>query len=89
MARSIKSKRGKMLRRMLRERYKKKSDDHLKKIVDKAKINDLADVATCKAKLIYVLACFFKTCNLIVQGTVRWIVGYLSLEIVRDVFEIP
>lgn len=46
MARSIKSRRGKRLRQKLRERYKKKADEHLLKIVEKAKSNDLQDIST-------------------------------------------
>ncbi|XP_064114962.1 uncharacterized protein LOC135221093 [Macrobrachium nipponense] len=46
MARSIKSKRGKRLRQKLRERYKKKADEHLLKIVEKAKSNDLLDISS-------------------------------------------
>ncbi|XP_068228928.1 protein LLP-like [Palaemon carinicauda] len=46
MARSIKSRRGKKLRQKLRERYKKKADDHLRKIVEKAQDNDLQDITT-------------------------------------------
>ncbi|KAK7017926.1 hypothetical protein SK128_018884 [Halocaridina rubra] len=44
MARSIKSRRGKAARRALRARYAKKKEAHLKKIVEKAKENELEDM---------------------------------------------